>query len=140
MPNPNAKACLLSGPPGIGKSTAAKLIANELGYQILETNASDQRNKKLIEELLTDTTKNETILYYTNEHINKNLQIGERTVIIMDEVDGISGNNDRGGMPALIKIIKNSRIPIICICNDRQNQKIRSLASHCYDLKFSRYK
>lgn len=53
----------------------------------------------------------------------------------MDEVDGV-GAGDRGGIAALIKIIKETKTPIICICNDRQNQKLKSLVNHCYDLKF----
>ena len=55
----------------------------------------------------------------------------------MDEVDGV-GAGDRGGIAALISVIKDSKTPIICICNDRQHQKIQSLANHCYDLKFGR--
>ena len=55
----------------------------------------------------------------------------------MDEVDGV-GAGDRGGIAALIKVIKTSKTPIICICNDRQSQKLISLATHCYDLKFQR--
>lgn len=39
---------------------------------------------------------------------------------------------------ANIQVIKTSRIPIICICNDRQSTKIRSLVNHCYDLRVSR--
>ena len=35
-------------------------------------------------------------------------------------------------------MIKNSSVPIICICNDRQHQKIRSLAGHCFDLRFQK--
>lgn len=58
--------------------------------------------------------------------------------IIMDEVDGMAGNEDRGGIQELIQLIKNSHIPVICICNDRQSQKIRSLANHCFDLRFQR--
>ena len=55
----------------------------------------------------------------------------------MDEVDGV-GAGDRGGIAALIKIIKESKTPIICICNDRQERKLQSLVNHCYDLKFQR--
>ena len=61
----------------------------------------------------------------------------QKSVIIMDEVDGV-GAGDRGGIAALIKVIKNSKTPIICICNDRQSQKLASLVNHCYDLKFQR--
>ena len=61
----------------------------------------------------------------------------KKNVIIMDECDGV-GAGDRGGIAALIKVIKTSRTPIICICNDRQSPKVQSLANHCYDLKFQR--
>ena len=56
----------------------------------------------------------------------------------MDEVDGMAGNQDRGGMAELIGLIKRSRIPVICMCNDRQSQKIRSLANYTFDLRFQR--
>ena len=61
----------------------------------------------------------------------------KKSVIIMDEVDGC-GAGDRGGIAALIQMIKTSKTPIICICNDRQNRKLVSLVNHCYDLKFHR--
>ena len=53
----------------------------------------------------------------------------------MDEVDGMS-RGDHGGMAELIHIIKKTQIPIICICNDRQDTKIRSLVNSCVDIKF----
>ena len=46
-------------------------------------------------------------------------------VLIMDEVDGMSGSAERGGMADLMETIKLSKIPIICICNDAYNQKVR---------------
>lgn len=45
-------------------------------------------------------------------------------------------SGDRGGITAIIDMIKKTKVPIICICNDRQSTKIRSLAGHCYDIKF----
>ena len=62
----------------------------------------------------------------------------ESHVLIMDEVDGMAGNEDRGGIAELISLIKTSRVPIICLANDRNHPKIRSLANHCYDLRFSK--
>lgn len=41
-------------------------------------------------------------------------------------------------MAEVIKMIKNSMVPIICICNDRQSQKIKSLVPYCLDLKYRR--
>ncbi|KAF7456821.1 ATPase, AAA family protein [Cryptosporidium felis] len=55
----------------------------------------------------------------------------------MDEIDGLGGS-DRGGAAALGRLIQKTRWPIICICNDRMSEKVRSLASKCYDLRFSR--
>ena len=55
----------------------------------------------------------------------------------MDEVDGM-GAGDRSGMAELIQMIKKSKVPIICICNDRQSQKMKSLLPYCMDLRFKR--
>ena len=45
-------------------------------------------------------------------------------------------SGDRGGMAAIIQMIKKTKSPIICICNDRQCDKVRSLANHCFDVRF----
>lgn len=58
-----------------------------------------------------------------------------KTVLIMDEVDGMSGG-DRGGVADLIASIKSSHIPIICICNDKYSQKLKSLINYCLPLPF----
>ena len=55
--NPGAKAALLSGPPGIGKTTAAHLVAKELGYDIFELNASEKRSMLRVRELLKDSVR-----------------------------------------------------------------------------------
>lgn len=53
----------------------------------------------------------------------------------MDEVDGMSAG-DRGGIADLIASIKISKIPIICICNDRYSQKLKSLVNYCLLLSY----
>ena len=55
--------------------------------------------------------------------------------LIMDEVDGMSGG-DRGGVSDLIQSIHRSKVPIICICNDKYNQKLRSLRNHTLELDY----
>ena len=126
--NINARACLISGPPGIGKTTSIRVLSKQLGYELIEKNASDVRNKASINTLLGDLTSNNLITWGT-------AKVQRKFMILMDEVDGMSGS-DRGGSQALIEIIKSTKVPIICICNDRQNPKIRSLCNHCYDIKF----
>jgi replication factor C subunit 1 len=56
----------------------------------------------------------------------------------MDEVDGVAGNEDRGGIQALIKRLRTTHIPLILIANDRQAMKMRTLLSYCYEIKFDR--
>ena len=93
MPKPNAKACLVSGPPGIGKSSSVKIIAKELGFSTLELNASDNRSKKTIEGLLKDLCTSKSIQGYQESAPKEQT----KSVIIMDEVDGVNAN-DRGGL------------------------------------------
>lgn len=130
--NLNARAALVSGPPGIGKTTTCRLVAQLQGrYEVLEFNASDSRGQKVIQEMAAGIAENTTISFAGGR------QGQRKVVIIMDEVDGMGGG-DKGGIAALIKMIKRTRNPIICICNDQHSQQVRSLASSCYDLKFTR--
>ncbi|KAJ1022438.1 hypothetical protein NDA16_003427 [Ustilago loliicola] len=134
------RAVLISGPPGIGKTTSAHLVAKTEGYAPLEFNASDARSKKLIESMLQDTINNKSLdSWYsggaTSSAKSDVPRIHERTVLIMDEVDGMSGG-DRGGVGAINALIKKTKVPIICICNDRRNQKMRPFEHTTFNLTF----
>ena len=125
--NFNARAFLITGDPGIGKTSSVRLIAKLKGYKVYETNASDQRNKNSINNNAGFMFNNKTLF---------GGELQEKNLIIMDEIDGMSGNEDRGGISAIIDIIKKTKTPIICIANDRQSPKLKTLANYCYDLKF----
>ena len=140
-----------SSPPGIGKSSAATIIAKQLGFQVKEVNASDTRGKSgndvrdgldgkasnAIRELVTNQSMN--FGYFQKDKDNKAEKFGQKQkmVLVMDEVDGMSGG-DRGGVMELIACIKMSKIPIICICNDKYNQKLKSLQNYTQDMPFAR--
>ncbi|KAM6558345.1 hypothetical protein CsatA_027584 [Cannabis sativa] len=133
------KAVLLSGTPGIGKTTSAKLVSQMLGFQMIEVNASDSRGKAdaKIEKGIGGSNANSIKELVSNEALSDNMDWSKhpKTVLIMDEVDGMSAG-DRGGIADLISSIKMSKIPIICICNDRYSQKLKSLVNYCLLLSF----
>uniref|UniRef100_A0AAG5CZT0 Replication factor C subunit 1 n=1 Tax=Anopheles atroparvus TaxID=41427 RepID=A0AAG5CZT0_ANOAO len=129
------KAALLSGPPGVGKTTTATLVCRELGFDTVEFNASDTRSKRLLKEEVSELLNSKSLAGYFG---GKSDKVSSRHVLLMDEVDGMAGNEDRGGMQELIALIKDSHIPVICMCNDRNHPKIRSLVNYCFDLRFSR--
>ncbi|KAK4324456.1 hypothetical protein Pmani_004904 [Petrolisthes manimaculis] len=130
------KAALLSGPPGVGKTTSAHLVCKELGFDVVELNASDARSKRTLENVVSELLTNKVLTgYATSQGEDKT---SARHALLMDEVDGMSGNEDRGGVQELIGLIKKAKIPIIAMCNDRNHPKIRSLANHCFDLRFQK--
>nr|XP_021531330.1 replication factor C subunit 1 isoform X1 [Aotus nancymaae] len=130
------KAVLLSGPPGVGKTTTASLVCQELGYSYVELNASDTRSKNSLKAIVAESLNNTSIKgFYSNGAASS---VSTKHALIMDEVDGMAGNEDRGGIQELIGLIKHTKIPIICMCNDRNHPKIRSLVHYCFDLRFQR--
>mmetsp|Transcript_26481 Transcript_26481/g.61764 ORF Transcript_26481/g.61764 Transcript_26481/m.61764 type:complete len:633 (+) Transcript_26481:51-1949(+) len=131
--NINARAALISGPPGIGKTTTCKLLARCFAkYDLMEFNASDARSKAVVEHISNSLAGSRMLKLSANSE-----GCLKRTVLIMDECDGMTAG-DRGGMQALINMIKVTKNPIICICNDRQDLHVRNLAQHCLDIRFKR--
>ncbi|XP_063013481.1 replication factor C subunit 1 isoform X3 [Melospiza melodia melodia] len=129
------KAALLSGPPGVGKTTTAALVCKELGYSYVELNASDTRSKNSLKEVVAESLNNTSIKDFCS---GASSSVSGKHVLIMDEVDGMAGNEDRGGIQELIALIRHTKVPIICMCNDRNHPKMRSLVHYCLDLRFQR--
>ena len=107
------KPLLLVGPPGIGKTTMAYLVAKQFGYDLIGLNASDIRSKSRINEILTPVLGNVSIL--------------GTPMIFVDEVDGIHGRGDYGGVPALVDILKEPTVPIVLAANSDDLDKMKSI-------------
>ena len=58
------RAALLSGPPGIGKTTSAVLVCKQAGFSFFEMNASDSRSKKILQETVGQALGNATLVDY----------------------------------------------------------------------------
>lgn len=108
------KALLLAGAPGSGKTTTLNLVGEKFNYEIFEMNASDTRNKKSIEETVGDVIKQRSLF-------------AQNKLILIDEVDGVSGRDDRGGVAELSKLVKESKYPVVFTANDKESDKIKTL-------------
>ena len=107
------KPILLIGPPGIGKTTLANIAAKQFGYDLISINASDVRNKRNINEILTPVLGNQTVL--------------GTPMIFIDEVDGVHGRADYGGGEAIIQILKEPTVPIVLAANTDTSDKMKSI-------------
>ncbi len=107
------KPLLLVGPPGIGKTTLANLAAKQFGYDMISLNASDIRNKKRIQEILSPVLGTSSLF--------------GSPMIFVDEVDGIYGRADYGGAEALIQILKEPTVPIILAANSETSSKMKGI-------------
>ncbi|KYG49201.1 hypothetical protein M433DRAFT_59561 [Acidomyces richmondensis BFW] len=141
MPGPDGsgtyRAVCIHGPPGIGKTTAAHLVARLEGYDVVESNASDTRSKKLVEQGLKGVLSTTSLMGYFGRGTSEADASRKKLVLIMDEVDGMS-SGDRGGVGALAAVCKKSNIPMILICNDRKLPKMKPFDYVTYDMPFRR--
>lgn len=118
------RALLVYGPVGIGKTASIHLIADELGLELIELNASDFLSKSEIESVLGQASTQGSLF-------------GSKKIIVVDEVDCMSGMVDRGGVAALTEVIRKSRHPVILTANGLwENKNIRPLHSCCELLEF----
>jgi len=107
---PEKAAVLLEGPPGIGKTSIVYALANDFNMEVIETNASDTRTRATIEKRLKETTKTRGIMDFIAQSKEK--------LILIDEIDGIYGVQDRGAIPTVIELIENTQFPIIMCSNE----------------------
>ncbi|KAJ6014098.1 Replication factor C subunit 1 [Penicillium herquei] len=131
------RTIMIHGPPGIGKTTAAHLVAQLEGYDVVESNASDTRSKKLVETGtlgVLDTTSLQGYFAGAGQQVDSKKK---NVCLIMDEVDGMSAG-DRGGVGALAAIAKKTSVPLILICNERRLPKMKPFDHVTFDVPFRR--
>jgi replication factor C large subunit len=122
------KAVLLYGPPGVGKTTLVNAAAVEYNFRLIEMNASDARSEKAVNRIALPATSFAGLDTFSSE-VKGNM-------LFLDEVDGIAGNEDRGGVNAIIKIIESTHAPVVMAANDPDLEKLRPLKKICLLIKF----
>jgi replication factor C large subunit len=118
-------AVILHGSPGVGKTSAAHALANDMGWPTIELNASDTRTADAVERVAGEAAKSGT------------LTAGEsgRRLVIMDEADNLHGNVDRGGSRAITEVVKESGQPMVLIANEFYDMS-NTLRNACETIEF----
>ena len=116
---PKKRAVLLYGPPGTGKTSTAEAS----GVELIEQNASNYRTENAVNSFAGLASQYET-LFKTEK------------MILLDELDGLTGNADRGGIKAIIRIVKISKHPIVLIVNNAYEPRFAALRSCCLLIEY----
>lgn len=120
------KPLLLGGPPGVGKTSAAYVLAKEFGWSLVEFNASDVRDKEMVEKTIMGSAVNSSF-------------DGKLRLILVDEIDGIHGSVERGGLPSVLSVLKNAKNPVILTANEVYGDKrLLSIRGFCTFLMFKK--
>lgn len=122
---PEYKAVLLYGPAGVGKTSTAYALANDMNWEVIELNASDQRTADIIGKVAGSASQMKTLD-----------GIDSRRLIILDEADNLHGTSDRGGAKAIGHIVKSTKQPIILIANDAYGIA-SSIKTYVLEIKFN---
>jgi replication factor C large subunit len=122
------KAVLLYGPAGVGKTALVNAASNQFNFTIVEMNASDTRTEKAINKVSKPATSYIALNKFSTET--------KGNILFLDEVDGVFGQQDRGGIGAIIKIINKSLIPVVMAANNPDLKKLRPLKKVCKLIRF----
>jgi replication factor C large subunit len=117
------KSILLHGAPGCGKTSSVYALANDLDLELLEINASDFRNAAKIESVLGHSSSQRSLFF-------------KEKLLLVDELDGIAGREDRGGLTSLQKLIDKTSYPIVMTANDPYDKKFSTLRKKAEMVEF----
>jgi len=119
------RAALLVGPPGTGKTTCVHLAAEKLGLQLVELNASDTRTKDRLAKRI-------------GEVISSRNLFDSRTLVFLDEVDGLAGRADYGALDFIRGAVRKSENPVVMAANDPESDELKKLSSVTSRIEFDK--
>lgn len=122
---PKKRAIFLYGPPGIGKTATVEALAKDFDMELVEKNASDYRTEEAVKRFAGIASQYSTLF-------------GKKRLILFDELDGITGTQDRGGVKALTEIIKITRCPLVLIANNAYDPRFINLRNYCLLVQFKK--
>ncbi len=121
------RTILIYGPTGTGKTSAVQVIGKELGLELFEISASDARNKENIENTIGNSLAQQSLF-------------AKGKVILIDDIDALSGTKDRGGLPTILALIEKTKHAIAITCIDPWDDKYSKLRKQCLLIEFQALK
>ncbi|MGB9684684.1 MAG: replication factor C large subunit, partial [Candidatus Bathyarchaeales archaeon] len=122
---PKKRAAFLYGPPGIGKTVTVEALANDLKMELVEKNASDYRTEEAVKRFAGLASQYSSLF-------------GAKRIILFDELDGLTGTADKGGVKAITDIIKTAQCPIVLIANSAYDPRFINLRNYCLLIEFKK--
>ena len=103
---PHRKILMLTGPPGLGKTTLAHVCARQAGYEVVEINASDERSRDVVKGRIRDSVGTENVKGVDVKTASGTVRKAGRPVcVVVDEVDGVVSGSSGGGEGGFIKAL-----------------------------------
>ncbi|MEM2280437.1 MAG: replication factor C large subunit [Candidatus Bathyarchaeia archaeon] len=122
---PPKRAAFLYGPPGVGKTVTVEALANDFKMELVEKNASDYRTE-------------EAVKHFAGLASQYGSLFGAKRIILFDELDGLTGTADKGGVKAITDIIKTAQCPIVLIANNAFDPRFTVLRNYCLLIEFKK--
>lgn len=122
---PKKRAAFLYGPPGVGKTVTVEALANDFKMVLVEKNASDYRTEDAIKRFAGLASQYQTLF-------------GGKKIVLLDELDGLTGTSDRGGVKATIDVVKTAQCPIVLIANNAYDPRFTYLRNYCLLVEFKK--
>lgn len=122
---PKKRCVFIYGPPGIGKTATVEAVANDYKMEYVEKNASDYRTEEAINRFAGLASQYGSLF-------------GEKRIILLDELDGLTGTADRGGVKAITDIAKSAKCPLVLIANSAYDPRFTNLRNYCLLIEFKK--
>jgi replication factor C large subunit len=122
---PKKRAAFLYGPPGVGKTVTVEALANDFKMEFVEKNASDYRTEEAVKRFAGLASQYGSLF-------------GRKRMILLDELDGLTGTADKGGVKAITDIVRTAQCPVVLIANNAYDPRFTNLRNYCLLIEFKK--